>query len=535
MSKAKWLVLFLLALCMAVPTQAVELTLGGFPSYMRTRLRFMKNATFLSAMSPGQASLAGFNETASDDNVIFADTRLRLTPQLVLSDTVTIRAQVDVFDNNIWGGATANLLGGRSTVINSALTPNSRFRGACLVDPTGGNACVDDVQYFNVRMLHADVVLPGGLGFIRVGRQPFDWGMGILANGGWDPYSDMGFVLDRFLYLKSFPIGEGSFTFVFVTDYIANGDFVVGGDGDGYDIGAVALIYNHPNTMGGNLTLGVYDFPYIHQNNFGVGGSGSIETLSLDWFNLYAGIIDYKTDLFRLVAEVQGGFGQLSVGGVDLAKITAHNLLFAVRAEVYPSFPFKIVAAEFGYAGGNNTNTDVNAAGGEGSIEGNIIVFSPAYNLDNLLFKHMIPNIYQTASPLGVTRADSSVVNAFYARAWGTVKFLDSWSFTPQVLFAWNEQTTAPLFPGQNVPRFLGTELEGTLTWQVYPGVNIDLLGSFVISGSGLEELLEQQASNVVNTATDPPGTTTPGDFNAESYAYAVQGRLIVFIDQFFK
>jgi len=299
MSKAKWLVLLLLALCMAVPTQAVELTLGGFPSYMRTRLRWIKDGTFLSTMNQAQVNRAGFNNTAVDGNIIFADTRLRLTPQLVLSDTVTIRAQVDVFDNNIWGGATADLLGGRSSVVNSALSPNDRFRGACLVDPTGGDACVDTAQFFNVRMLHADIVLPSGLGFIRVGRQPFDWGLGILANGGWDPYSDLGFLIDRFLWLKSFPVGEGSFTLVLVTDYITNGDFVVGGDGDGYDIGAVAVIYNNPNMMGGNFTIGAYDFPYIHQNNFGVGGSGSIETLSLDWFNLYAGVIDYKTDLFR--------------------------------------------------------------------------------------------------------------------------------------------------------------------------------------------------------------------------------------------
>jgi len=433
------------------------------------------------------------------------------------------------------GGATPALLGGRSTLVNSALDPNSRFRGACLVDPTGGNACVDTAQFFNVRMLHADIVLPSGLGFIRVGRQPFDWGLGILANGGWDPYSDLGFLIDRFLWLKSFPVGEGSLTLVLVSDYITNGTTVIGGDGDGYDILAAALIWNNPNIMGGNLTLGVYDFPYIHQNNF-----NGVQGLDLDWFNLYAGIIDYKTDLFRLVGEIQGGFGQLDLDtlGLNDTDITAGNILFAVRAEVYPSFPFKIVAAEFGYAGGNNTNTDVCVPGtgcSEGDIEGNIVVFSPAYNLDNLLFKHMIPNIYQTASPLGVTRADSSVVNAFYARAWGTVKFLDSWSFTPQVLFAWNEETTAPLFPGQNVSRYLGTELEGTLTWQVYPGVNIDLLGSLVINGSGLDDLLEQQASNVVNT-NDPDGpVTSPNQFEAESVAYAVQGRLIIFIDQFFK
>src|SRR3989304_771072 len=191
MNKAKWVLFFLLAVLVAVPSYAVELTLGGFPSYFRIRPQFFKDA---------------------DDNIVFVDSRLRLTPQLVLSDAVTIRAQVDVMDNTIWGGTNSLLV---RDVVYESLTPTDRFRGALLVGPVNGNvlfnglfgagngvassAPVDDVQYFNVRMLHVDIVLPHNLGFIRAGRQPFAWGLGILANGGWAPLSDLGFVLDRFL------------------------------------------------------------------------------------------------------------------------------------------------------------------------------------------------------------------------------------------------------------------------------------------------------------------------------------------------
>jgi hypothetical protein len=84
MSKAKWLLMFLLALSVAVPTYAVELTLGGFPSYMRTRARFFGDATFVSALTNNQARALGFNN--NKDTIFFADTTLRLTPQLVLSD-----------------------------------------------------------------------------------------------------------------------------------------------------------------------------------------------------------------------------------------------------------------------------------------------------------------------------------------------------------------------------------------------------------------------------------------------------------------
>jgi hypothetical protein len=558
MSKAKWLLLFLLALVVAVPSYAVELTLGGFPSYMRTRAHFIKGATFLSAMSNAAAQELGFND--ADDNIMFVDTRLRLTPQLVLSDKVTIRAQVDVFDNNIWGGigsgflgnpSTESTTGAGSTLVNSADTPNSRFRGALLTNQITGdcyrggtavcsffspNDATDNAQYFNVRMLHADIVLPYDMGFVRIGRQPFDWGLGILANGGWDPQSDLGFVLDRFLWLKSWGLGgnAGTFTLVVVSDRITQGQSLITGNGDGWDGGAVALIYNNPNVMGTNFTVGGYVFPYIHQENIFAApptgtppnGPGPQNDLDLNRATLWAGLLDIKTDLWRAVGEIQGLQGNVDFNGKSFLDLKQSNLLFAVRGEVYPGWPMKLVAAEFGWAGGDNTNTT--------DVEGNAIVFSPAYNLDNLMYKHIIPNLY---------RIEGSVINSFYGRAWGTVKVADPLSFTGQVVVGWNEETTAPLFPAgyfgpgvnTDVNRYLGTELEGTLTWQVWPGVNFDLIGSLVFAGSGLKDLEKQQASSVVNANNVFGDGSVPSDFNAFKIPWAVQGRLLIYIDQFFK
>lgn len=520
MSKAKWLFMFLLALTMAAPTFAVELTLGGFPSYMRTRARFIDNATFISALSNSNANALGF--TNNKDEIFFVDTSLRLTPQLVLSDSVTIRAQFNVFDNNIWGGATSELLGGGNTVVNSNISFSDRFRGAILTGPRA----IDDPGFFNVRMLHADIVLPHNLGFVRIGRQPFDWGLGILANGGWDPYSDLGFVVDRFLYLKSFSAGSSSITFVLVSDIFSQGNSVVTGQGNGYDIAAAALIFNNPNVAGGNLTVGGYIFPYIHQNNIGSiptrgtdpgvppnGGAASGD-LNLDRLTLYAGLIDYKTDLWRLVGEIQGAWGKIKVDGVPGSiDVDSSNIIWAARAEVYPGWPLKLVAAEFGWAKGDDLGT--------GSTEGGVIFFNPAYNIDNLLFKHMIPNIYQV---------ESSVYNAYYARLWGTVKLIDEISFTPQVLVAFNEETSNP-YPGvSNLDTYMGTEVEGTLTWHVHPGVSLDLIGGVVFAGSSLETLLEAQAMNTL-VAND----VTPDRVNYSETPWTVQGRLMIFIDQFFK
>ena len=519
MSKAKWLFMFLLALTMAAPTFAVELTLGGFPSYMRTRARFIDNATFISALSNSNAQALGF--TNNKDEIFFVDTSLRLTPQLVLSDAVTIRAQFNVFDNNIWGGATSELLGGRNTVVNSNISFSDRFRGAIL---TGPNA-IDDPGFFNVRMLHADIVLPHNLGFVRIGRQPFDWGLGMYLNGGWDPYSDLGTLFDRFLYLKSFSAGSSSITLVLLSDILTQGNSVVTGNGNGYDIIAGALIFNNPNIVGGNLTIGGFIFPYIHQNNIGslpVSGTdpgvppnagAAVSGLDLDHMVLYSGLVDYKTDLFRIVGELDGVWGKLHADGVGDIDIDASNIVFAARAEVYPGWPLKIVAAEFGWAKGDDLSS--------GSVEGGLVYFNPAYNLDNLLFKNMIPNIYQV---------ESSVYNAYYARAWGTVKLIDELSFTPQVLVAFNEETDNP-YPGvSSLDTYMATEVEGTLTWHVHPGVSLDLIGGIVFAGSSLETLLEAQAMNTL-VAND----VTPDRVNYNDTPWTVQGRLMIFIDPFFK
>ena len=157
---------------------------------------------------------------------------------------------------------------------------------------------------------------------------------------------------------------------------------------------------------------------------------------------------------------MQGAFGTLDFEGTGVGDgfdvdFDASNIIFAARAEVYPGWPMKIVAAEFGWSKGDD--------GGTTDIEGGAAVFfNPAYNLDTLLFKHMIPNLYQV---------ESSVYNAYYARLYGTVKLADSLSFSPQVLVAFNEETSNPsagavggnTFVG-NFDTYMATEVEGTFT-----------------------------------------------------------------------
>ena len=452
-----------------------------------------------------------------------------------LSDAVTVRAQVDVASNMIWGGATSHFFGGDlyedDSVVLSDLRPSDRFNGAIL---TGPKAIDNDYGFFTVRMLHADIVLPNNLGFVRIGRQPFDWGLGILANGGHDPHSDLGFVVDRALWLKSFPAGAGTFTLVLVSDVFSSGSSLFGSDtGVGYDILAAAGIYNQQ--MGDvNVTIGAYGFPYLHQNDiFSQYSPAAAPNLFSGWdvdrTSLYSGLLVLKAASWSFTYEVQMfGGGELAIdagtGHTFQGAVLDFEYAFdmAGRLELYPSMMAQVstVGVEAGWAQGDDGNTL--------EIEGNALPFSPAYNVDNLLFKHVIPTIYQI---------EGSVINAIYVKAYANMQLADNLGFTPQVLFAWNDETNVNSafdrdygvadsnfgsgIGSTEVDKYLGTEIEGTLSWTLHPGVNLDFIGSLVLAGDGLTEMLEAQGGLAAGSAEDT--------------IWGFQSRLMVYIDQFAK
>ena len=99
----KYVLALVFSLGLAIPTFAVELNLGGFPSFMRFRWRSIHNATYHNIMTPAELENlgSGLDADTTGEHIHFADMTLRLTPQLVLSDAVTIRASIDVLSNAI--------------------------------------------------------------------------------------------------------------------------------------------------------------------------------------------------------------------------------------------------------------------------------------------------------------------------------------------------------------------------------------------------------------------------------------------------
>jgi len=476
-----------------------------FPSYYRTRARVFKNATFAGAV-PGE-----------DDDIFFVDSRLLLSPMLKIGDKLSIRSQLDIAKNIVWGGLTDESV---TQKVFEAPSPTDSFRGALLRDVTdtlsgGVTSPVDkDEDFFDIRSLYVVAEIP--IGELWIGRQPFDWGLGILNNAGSMPDQDLGSIVDRFEFdTAPFSLLDKRWedlVFFVIVDRLAEGQRISTLDeGDGWEVGG-GIFYE-----GKKLKLGGYIFS-VYQNNFDLSDGLSADiSPAINW-SLY---FDYKSDIFRFALEFEHLFGDISdldaplpdLIGSDNIDITAGNFLLGARAEFYPRRDgTTVVALEGGVASGDDASTP-------DKLEGGGIFFNNAFTIDNLLFKHIIPTVYAT---------EGSVINSWYFRGWSTVRLNESLYFTPQALFAWVDKKNAlgldVLTPLSKVDRFLGTELEGTLTWKILDRFWFDFIGSVVIAGGGLDDLISQRAfiEGVVSSveAADPPSTP-----------FAFQWRLVILLD----
>jgi len=535
----KYVLTLVFALGLAIPSFAVELSLGGFPSFMRFRWRSLHNATYHNILTPAELlNLAGgLDSDTTGEHIHFADMTLRLTPQLVLSDAVTIRSSIDVLSNAIAGGATGGLFGEDSDgsesggVVMDDLRYTDRFGGAFL---WGDDAIDEDYGSFTVKYMHADINL-GDKGFVRIGRQPFDFAMGIYANGGHDPYSDKGFNVDRLLWLKAFGTPLGSLTLVLVSDYLGGGsDFEVGShssdssfglfDGNGQTVDYLASAVIIAN---GNLVYGAYLFPFIEQNNMSIAGTMYRYDMALA---LYSAYMQYSGDGWQFITEYTGAYGDLSPeasldANQDQLVVKRTNYVAAARLTVDGTAPFSKLLIEAGTSPGDERNTTSN------DYEGSIIRFSGAYNLDNLLFKHVIPTLYQRSG---------SVINASYLRGAIDYGLANGDNLNLQVIMAWNENDNpADQNIGANagasdgtvgtIDDYIGTEYEATYSMDLVDGVELSLIGSYIDVGSGLEDALIAQAYN--NTT----GMRAKSLLETEGNIWAFQSRLMIFIDDFFK
>lgn len=186
--------------------------LGG---YLRFRTDWFKkfNQGFKDDPAKGGAAFPepiGCNSTTGkcENTLKTANMRLRLEPVISLRENSTqIFMQIDVLDNVVLG-STPNTLTGDGGLPPGNI-PTNILSDTQIAPSAGQNSRTD-----SLRVKRAWAEVETALGRLHFGRMPWDWGVGIFANGGgYDPVhgtydileSDYGTTVDRLQFGRSIP------------------------------------------------------------------------------------------------------------------------------------------------------------------------------------------------------------------------------------------------------------------------------------------------------------------------------------------
>jgi len=147
------------------------------------------------AQTLGGAARSAIDCTSGSQTM--ANMRLRLNPEIHITDGISIHTQFDVLDNLILGSTPQGYHAG--TRVGSPWAPITAF-SQTQVAPTPQNSLTPGIT---VSRAWAEVTNPT-LGQIRFGRMPSQWGLGLLANAGNGVDSDFQSHVDRIMYAARF-------------------------------------------------------------------------------------------------------------------------------------------------------------------------------------------------------------------------------------------------------------------------------------------------------------------------------------------
>lgn len=183
---------------------AIEFSAHG---YYRQRYEYTHD---LDLQRPNSGIVPG--DPASDSNdrfgtIAFAQQRFRLNPLLKLNDHISFHGQIDFLDNLLFGQSDVAVLQISNPIVGTVALPPANGPFGTL-GSTGGDVLGSGGGNVNVRRMYVDILTAGGK--FRIGRQPSQWGLGILTNDGDGPEGDFGDTFDRILYLAGLDLGKGN-------------------------------------------------------------------------------------------------------------------------------------------------------------------------------------------------------------------------------------------------------------------------------------------------------------------------------------
>lgn len=128
-------------------------------------------------------------------NLSTANMRLRLEPTVNVSETVRVRAQVDMLDNVVFGSTPEGYFIGTDAPSRPPASQINAFARSQIPPQAGRNALEDSIQ---VKRAWAEVRTP--FGELRFGRMPSHWGAGMLVNDGTCLDCNYGVSADRIMF-----------------------------------------------------------------------------------------------------------------------------------------------------------------------------------------------------------------------------------------------------------------------------------------------------------------------------------------------
>ena len=418
------LLLALALLAAPLTADAAELIFDG---HYRARTQYF-NSLSLSNTNPN-----------SEGAALYIDHRLRLQPGFLLSDRVAIFSQLDVLPYVLWGDEAVQrvdpALGETPLVLSQATQPPTTEEGGATLQ--------------NIQATRVWAEVQTGVGQLRFGRMPLEWGAGMVFNAGNEPWQEFGDTVDRVQF-------TGRAGDVYLQGGLeSNVESFVNERDDVWGVSGSVLYAAEQASIG---TYGLYRRYSYDESTFGM------MTLDL-WGEASAGPLHVETELAGQI-----GRGDLSEG-VDDISIAA----FGMTLQASMDFDRVRLGLGAGLATGDKDNTDKRYR---------TFTFDPDFNQTLFLFEEPMPTLTPTVQTDANAGRDTDAARTGYALS-------NALYLRPQVGYQLREDLradasffiarAAALPDTESSSRGYGSELDVRVRYQPMPHFELDgTLGAFL-------------------------------------------------------
>lgn len=346
----------------------------------------------------------GTQGISGDCNASFQTYLLKLNPQIIVNDGVTLKGE---FSSGYLRGGFA----GDNSANNADGSANNSY---FFVTPAQRSALNVNQMYME---LYADTAL------VKIGRMSKHYGMGIVFNGGNNPW-------DRFLTMydgieAEMKIGNFSLTpyYAKINSYDDNEDKVsASGNADVRELGVTAK-YDNKNR---DLVVSVLYAKRSSERRAGLYHSDTpdpavTEPRGKTEVTVIEPYISKRWNKFTVAAEASlqsGDYGDIYGGGAGNSKISSRAVITDTKYELNPKW-------EIGLLVGEATGDD----GSSGKFEAAYL--HPNFHIADLMFRYN----YAAFTEGGRSIFDSSIANARFFRL-ATQYKTDKWTWKGAFIFA---------------------------------------------------------------------------------------------------